>query len=337
MKKTPTVLREANCPAIDLGQVVVVGYGNQGCANARNLHDSGVKVSVALRSGSNRRTLAEEAGLTVCSLDEIAAADLVAWAIPDEIIPAVAETLISVKEGQAWLFLHGLVVAHSWIIPPPGVDLLLLAPQGPGTALRSTYESGSGLPGVIAIERDSTGKAEERLLGYARAVGCARGGLLWSSFAEETVIDHFGEQAVLCGGVPALVEAAWQTLVDAGHDPRLAYIECLMQLKLLAELMYERGVQGMYRAISPTARFGAETDGRRVIGKETEERLHKLLVGLEKGDFARRWQKASQKSGDEAASTAEESDFEQVGRWVREQLNWQRSALHHSADLRSEI
>ncbi len=322
MKKPPAVLRETDCPTTDLGQVVVVGFGNQGRANARNLHDSGVAVSVALRSGSASRTLVEEAGLTVCSLEEIAAVDLVVWAIPDEVIPAVAEPLAAVKDGQAWLFLHGLVIAHRWITPPEGVDLLLLAPQGPGTALRSAYESGSGLPGVIAIERDSSGKAEERLLGYARAVGCARGGLLWSSFAEETVIDHFGEQAVLCGGVPALVEAAWQTLVDAGHDPRLAYIECLMQLKLLAGLMYERGVQGMYGAISPTARFGAETDGRGVIGEQTEQRLRKLLQGLEKGDFARRWREASQKSAGEATPPTEESDFERTGRWVREQLNW---------------
>ncbi len=321
-KQNPAVLREADCPATDLGRVVVVGYGNQGRANARNLHDSGVRVSVALCSGSASRTLAKDAGLTVCSLEEIAAADLVVWAIPDEVIPAVAETLTTVKDGQGWLFLHGLVIAHRWITPPDGVDLLLLAPQGPGTALRSAYESGSGLPGVIAIERDSTSKAKGRLLGYARAVGCAKGGLLWSSFAEETVIDHFGEQAVLCGGVPALVEVAWQTLVDAGHDPRLAYIECLMQLKLLAGLMYERGVQGMYGAISPTARYGAETDGRGVIGQETEERLRKLLSGLEKGDFARRWRKASQKPDGETTPPVEESEFERVGRWVREQLNW---------------
>jgi len=250
---------------------------------------------------------------------------VVVWAIPDEAIPGAAQSFKNVKNGRLWIFLHGLAVTWGWIIPPDNADVVLLAPQGPGAALRGLFLAERGLPAALAVERDFTGTAKGRLLAYARAVGCARGGLFWTTFREETVVDHFGEQAVLCGGVPALVRAAWDTLVGAGHDPRLAYIECLMQLKLLADLMYERGTAGMRGAISGTALFGAATDGVNIIGPETQERLRALLEKIESGAFADRWLAESVKKDwprERERLLGGADPFEEAGRWVRENLRW---------------
>ncbi|MCK4594330.1 ketol-acid reductoisomerase [bacterium] len=319
------VLFEKDCPAMNLGRVIVLGLGNQGRAHALNLRDSGVEVHVALREGSESAESARNEGLTVCRIAEAAEADVVVWAIPDESMPDAAGTLVGIKDGQLWLFLHGMSVTWGWIDPPKNADVVLLAPQGPGTALRELYQGGGGLPAVLAVETDYTGSAKERLLAYARLVGCARGGLLWSSFREETVVDHFGEQAVLCGGVPALVRAAWETLVEAGHDPHLAYIECLMQLKLLTDLMYSSGVSGMRRRISQTALYGAATEGEGVIGEETKELLKNLLNRLESGGFAKHWLAASR--GGEWPRERKRlvgggDSFGDAGRWVRKNLHW---------------
>ena len=319
------VLFEKDCPVLDLGRVAVLGFGNQGRAHALNLRDAGVDVAVALRAGSQSAEVARGERLHVCSLGEAAGADVLVWAVPDEAVPDAASFFKKVKDGQLWIFLHGLAVTWGWITPPEKADVALLAPQGPGAALRNLYIAGGGLPAALAVERDSTGKAEERLLAYARAVGCARGGLLWTTFREETVVDHFGEQAVLCGGVPALVRAAWDTLVGAGHDPRLAYIECLMQLKLLADLMYERGTAGMRGKISGTALYGAATDGEDVIGPETKKRLGALLKKIESGAFAERWLAESGKPDwprERGRLLGAADPFEEAGRWVRENLRW---------------
>ncbi len=319
------VLYEKDCPALNLGRVAVLGFGNQGRAHALNLRDAGADVTVALREGSESAETARDEGLATCSLIEASEADILVWAVPDEAIPDAAGKFSGVKDGQLWLFLHGLAVTWGWIDPPINVDVVLLAPQGPGTAMRGLYTQGGGLPAVLAVETDYTGSAKSRLLSYARLVGCARGGLLWSSFREETVVDHFGEQAVLCGGVPELVRAAWETLVEAGHDPHLAYIECLMQLKLLTDLMYSSGVSGMRRRISETALYGASTEGEGVIGEETKGLLKGLLNRLESGEFAEHWLTASR--GGEWPRERERlvgggDSFEDAGRWVRKNLHW---------------
>jgi len=322
---------EEDCPVLDLGRVAVLGFGNQGRAHALNLRDAGADVEVALREGSPSADAARAEHLSVCGFDEAAGADALVWAVPDEAVPDVAPFFKKVKDGRLWLFLHGLAVTWGWITLPENADVALLAPQGPGGALRNLYLAGGGLPAALAVERNFTGSAKERLLAYARLVGCARGGLLWTTFREETVVDHFGEQAVLCGGVPALVRAAWDTLVGAGHDPRLAYIECLMQLKLLTDLVYERGTAGMRGKISGTALYGAATGGGDVIGPETKNRLRALLEQIESGAFADRWlavSAAEGKSGKPDWPRERErllgaaDPFEEAGRWVRENLRW---------------
>ncbi len=319
------VLYDRDCPVLDLGRVTVLGFGNQGRAHALNLRDSGGDVRVALRENSPSAGAVRGEGLVTCRIAEAADADVLVWAIPDEAVPGVAGNLDGVKDGRLWLFLHGLAVTWGWIDPPKNADVVLLAPQGPGSAMRDLFVRGGGLPAVLAVERDYTGTAKRRLLSYARLVGCARGGLLWSTFREETVVDHFGEQAVLCGGVPALVRAAWETLVEAGHDPHLAYIECLMQLKLLTDLMYSSGVSGMRRRISETALYGAATEGEGVIGEETKGLLKNLLDRLESGWFAEHWLEASR--GEEwprerKRLVGKKDSFENAGRWVRENLLW---------------
>lgn len=319
------VLYEEDCPVWGDGEVVVYGYGNQGRAQALCLRDSGVRVAVALRPDSPSRALATADGLEVVAPEEASRGELLIWAVPDEAIPVAAELLGTVPAGTAWLFLHGLALRWGWVEPPADVDVLLLAPQGPGSVLRQAWLAGEGLPAALAVERDVSGRGRERLLGCARALGCARGGLFWTTIAEETVVDHFGEQAVLCGGVPALVRAAWETLVEAGYGPQTAYIECLMQLKLLVDLMYERGVEGMRSAISATAHFGARENGEDVIGPETRRRLGGLLEGLERGDFARRWREASRGPGqDEPPWEMTDADeaFEAAGERVRRLLRW---------------
>ncbi len=317
------VLHEDDCPRWTGGRIVIYGYGNQGRAQALCLRDGGLPVVVALRPGSPSREHAADDDLTVIEPAKAGKAELLVWAVPDEAMTDAAARLGEVRGGSSWLFLHGLAPRWGWIEPPEAVDVLLLAPQGPGAALRSAYASGAGLPAAIAVERDASNKARERLLAYARAVGCARGGLFQTDLAEETVVDHFGEQAVLCGGVPALVRAAWETLVAAGYGPETAYIECLMQLKLLVDLMYERGVEGMRRAVSPTALFGARKQGAAVIGPEVRERLTNLLKTLESGEFAASWRAASTTgwSGEELSNERHDA-FEAAGHRVRSGLHW---------------
>ena len=327
MDETPRfeVFYEADCPELAVESITIYGYGNQGRAQALCLRDGGYPVRCALRPDSSSRKRAASDGVPVVDPAAAAETDLLVWAVADEAVPKAFDLLVSIRPKSSWLFLHGLVIDRGWLMPPADVDLLLLAPQGPGTALRKAYTSGRGLPAALAVEHETSGRAEERLLGYARALGCARGGLFHTTFAEETIIDHFGEQAVLCGGVPALVEAAWRTLVDAGYDPHSAYIECLMQLKLLVDLMYERGPAGMRRAISATALYGAQTRGRRVIGPETHRKLAELLSDLENGSFADDWRSASASEDwpqKRIEYLGEDDAIDKTGRYVRESLHW---------------
>jgi ketol-acid reductoisomerase len=268
--------------------VGVIGYGSQGAAQARNLADSGVAVAVGLRAGSARAVRARADGLEVVSVPEAAAADVVALLVPDDVIRDVFERDVrpSLREGATLVLAHGFAVHFGKLSAPRGVDVVLVAPMGPGSALRERYVTGSGLPAAFAVHRDETGGARSTALAYGAAIGCARVGLFETSIAEETEIDLFAEQAVLAGGVTRLVEAAFETLVEAGYDPSLAYMECLYELELTVGLMHRLGIGGMRRQISRTALFGDLTRGDRIIGEETKEGMREVLEDIRSGVFA---------------------------------------------------
>lgn len=270
--------------------VAIIGYGNQGRAQALNLRDGGCRVRVGLRPGSARAADALAAGLEVQSPERAAAgADLVVLLAPDERLPAIyAEMESSISEGAALVFAHGLCVHYGLIRPRSDLDVLLVAPKGPGAALRSLFEQGKGMVGLVAVAQDVSGAAWPTALAYARALGCGRegAGVLRSTFEQETVSDLFNEAAVVWGAVPAVLEAGFDALVEAGLDPRLAYLECVSELKLLAELIERRGIAGMREAISNTAELGAALGGERVIDEGVRQRMRAALSDLRSDGFA---------------------------------------------------
>ncbi len=308
--------------------VAIIGFGSQGHAHALNLRDSGVEVVVGLREDSASVAQAREGGLEVASVVEAASrGDVVMMLVPDELHGAVwrEDVLDGVADGNLLLFGHGFSVHYGEIDPPPGVDVALVAPKGPGHLVRRTYLEGSGVPGLIAVAQDATGHARELALSYAKAIGCTRGGVIETSFKDETETDLFGEQAVLCGGASELVQAGYQTLVEAGYDPEMAYFECLHELKLIVDLMYEKGLSGMRYSISNTAEYGDYTRGRRVITEETRENMRKILREIQSGDFAREWI-AENRAGQENFRRMREeqagSQVEEVGRGLRSHMDW---------------
>ena len=252
-------------PSLIAGRKVgILGYGSQGHAHALNLMESGVDVRVALREGSSSRRKAEEAGLRVTSLAEAAAeADVIMILLPDTEQKAAYDEFVAphLNDGDCLMFAHGFNIRFEQIVPPPGVDVTMVAPKGPGHLVRRTYTEGGGVPSLIAVHQDATGKARELALSYAHAIGATRAGVLDTTFDEETETDLFGEQVVLCGGLTALVTAGFETLVDAGYQPESAYFECLHELKLIVDLMYEQGIAGMRYSISDTAEYGDLTRG----------------------------------------------------------------------------
>jgi len=270
-------------------RIAIVGYGNQGQAQALNLKDSGIDVVVALRGGSGSRIEAEAAGLEVALLDNaVSSAEVVMLLAPDEILGDLyLEIEPFLRTGAALGFSHGLAVHFGFIQPRPDVDVLLIAPKGPGTALRSLYEVGKGMLALWAVAQDATGNAREITLAYGRATGCARAGLIASSFEEEAVADLFNENAVVWGGVPELLRAGFETLVEVGIPPEVAYLECVGELKLLADLIEARGIAGMREAISNTAELGAILGGPKVIGSEVRYRMKQVLRSVRSGDFAK--------------------------------------------------
>ncbi|HVE94657.1 MAG TPA: ketol-acid reductoisomerase [Acidimicrobiales bacterium] len=273
-------------------KVAVMGYGSQGHAHARNLADSGVDVRIGLRDGSSSKAKAEEAGLRVTTVADAAAeADLIMMLLPDTEQQAVYESEIqpNLQPGNALFFAHGFNVHFGLIEPPEGVDVAMVAPKGPGHLVRRTYSEGSGVPALIAVAQDATGKANALALSYAHAIGGTRAGVLETTFAEETETDLFGEQVILCGGVTALVQAAFETLVEAGYAPESAYFECLHELKLIVDLMYENGISGMRYSISDTAEYGDYTRGPRVVDSRTKDEMRKILGEIRDGTFAREW------------------------------------------------
>ena len=284
-----TIHREGNVDLLT-GKVAVIGYGSQGHAHALNLRDSGIEVEVGLRAGSPSGDAAEEAGLTVRTVgDATKGAQVVAVLVPDHVQKGVYEQEIepNLEPDAALLFAHGLNVHFGRIVPAAGHDVVMVAPKAPGHRVRELYESGAGTPGLVAVHQDASGQALELALAYGTAIGCGRVGLLETTFAEETESDLFGEQAVLCGGVTSLIKAGFETLVEAGYQPEIAYYECLNELKLIVDLIYEGGFEYMRCSISDVAEYGDLTRGPRVVDERVKETMRTLLDEIRSGAFAR--------------------------------------------------
>ncbi len=272
--------------------VGIVGYGSQGHAHALNLHDSGVNVRVGLHEGSASRAKAEAEGLTVGTVAEVAQdADVIMFLTPDVPMGAIYKEGVEphLRPGQTLLFAHGFNVHYGLIAPPPEVNVAMVAPKGPGHRLRHEVVHGAGMPALVAVHQDADGRAKDVALSYAWGIGCARAGVLETTFKEETETDLFGEQAVLCGGLSALIKAGFETLVEAGYQPEAAYFECLHETKLIVDLLYEGGLTYMRHSISDTAEWGDYTAGPQVIGNESREAMRELLRNIQDGSFAKKW------------------------------------------------
>jgi ketol-acid reductoisomerase len=319
-------------------KVAVIGYGSQGHAHALNLKDSGVDVRVGLRAGSSSIEKAEAAGLRVLFPDEAAAeADLVMLLGPDTEHKAIFNQHIApnLSSGDALFVGHGFSVRFEQVVPPADVDVALVAPKGPGHLVRRTYTEGGGVPCLIAVHQDASGKARDLALSYAAAIGGARAGVLETTFAEETETDLFGEQVVLCGGLTALVQAGFETLVDAGYQPESAYFECLHELKLIIDLMYEQGISGMRYSISDTAEYGDLTRGPRIITDAVKAEMRKILDEIQDGRFAAEWV-AESESGRAKYKALQEAgkghQIEQVGEELRAMMPWISSGKQRVQD-----
>jgi ketol-acid reductoisomerase len=308
--------------------VAVIGYGSQGHAHALNLKDSGVDVVVGLRPDSASRKEAEAEGLEVLDVADAASrGDIVMILLPDEKQAEVWENEIKdgIAPGNLLLFAHGFTIHFGQIDPPPGVDVGMVAPKGPGHLVRRQFTEGRGVPCLIAIHRDETGKSRDLILAYAKAIGGMRVGVIETTFKDETETDLFGEQSVLCGGATELVRAGFETLVEAGYDPRLAYFECLHELKLIVDLMYEKGITGMRDSISNTAEYGDLTRGPRVIGHETRQAMKKILADIQSGEFAKEWiaeNRAGQENFQRMRSEQQGHQVEKVGADIRAMFPW---------------
>ncbi len=284
-----TIHRDGDLDLLD-GKVAVVGFGSQGHAHALNLHDSGVEVQVGLRDGSASAAKAEEAGLDVRPIGEaVRGAQVVSMLVPDHVQKPVwdADVAPNLEPGTAVLFAHGLNVHFGRIDPPADHDVIMVAPKAPGHRVRELYVSGAGTPGLVAVHRDASGRALDLALAYGVGIGCGRVGLLETTFAEETESDLFGEQAVLCGGVPALVQAGFDTLVEAGYQPEIAYYECMNELKLIVDLLYQGGFEYMRYSVSDVAEYGDLSRGTRVVDDGTRERMRAILEEVRSGAFAK--------------------------------------------------
>jgi ketol-acid reductoisomerase len=319
---------DADLALLDGKTVAILGYGSQGHAHAQNLKDSGVHVVVGLREDSSSVQAARDAGLEVTSVADAASrGDIVMILVPDELHRQVWESEVrdGVAPGNLVLFGHGFSVLYHEVEPPADVDVALAAPKGPGHLVRRQYLEGSGVPGLIAIHQDATGNAKALTLAYARGIGCTRGGVFETTFKDETETDLFGEQAVLCGGASELVQAGFETLVEAGYDPRMAYFECLHELKLIVDLMYEKGLAGMRFSISNTAEYGDYTRGKRVVTGETRAAMKQILKEIQDGDFAREWiaeNRAGQENFKRLREEQANHQIEREGKELRSMMDW---------------
>ena len=309
-------------------QVTIVGYGSQGHAHGNNLKDSGVEVTIGLRRGSGSWHKAESAGFAVKEVsDAVSGADLVMILTPDENQAAVYKSDIepNLKEGATLAFAHGFNIHFQQIVPRDDVDVVMIAPKGPGHTVRATYQQGGGVPTLIAVYQNATGKAKELALSYASANGGGRSGIIETNFREETETDLFGEQAVLCGGATALVQAGFETLVEAGYAPEMAYFECLHELKLIVDLMYEGGIANMRYSISNTAEYGDVTRGPRVVTGETKAEMKRILTEIQNGEFAREFileNQAGQATLKAKRRLGAEHQIEEVGEKLRAMMPW---------------
>jgi ketol-acid reductoisomerase len=319
---------DADLTLLDGKTVAIIGYGSQGHAHALNLKDSGVSVVVGLREGSSSADDARSHGLEVLPVADAASrGDVVMMLVPDEKHREVWEGEVAdgIAAGNLLLFGHGFSIHYGEVTPPADVDVALVAPKGPGHLVRRQYTEGSGVPGLIAVHQDATGNAKDLALAYAKGIGCTRGGVIETSFREETETDLFGEQAVLCGGASELVRAGYETLVDAGYDPRLAYFECLHELKLIVDLMYEKGITGMRYSISNTAEYGDLTRGKRIISDATRQAMKEVLAEIQSGEFAREWiaeNRAGQENFQRMRAEQANHQIEREGKELRGMMAW---------------
>jgi len=308
--------------------LAILGYGSQGHAQAQNLRDSGLEVIISELEGTDNWKLAKKHGFSPLSAEEAAKkADFIHMLLPDEIQARVygASVGVNLKKGNTLVFSHGFNIHYEQIVPPDGVDVIMIAPKGPGHLVRRMYEEGKGVPSLIAVYRDASGKARDNALAYARGIGATRAGVIETSFKEETETDLFGEQAVLCGGVTALIQTGFETLVEAGYQPEIAYFECMHEMKLIVDLMNEGGMSLMRYSISNTAEFGDYTRGPRVIDENVRCTMRKILREVQTGEFAREWileNQANRPVYNKMKKMSQEHLIEKVGKKLRDMMVW---------------
>ena len=318
---------DADTGYLDDATVAVIGYGSQGHAHAQNLNDSGIDVVVGLREGSSSRAAAESDGLDVATPPEAAAqADVVSILVPDTVQPAVYDQVKDeLDAGDTLQFAHGFNIHYNQIQPSDDIDVTLVAPKSPGHLVRRNYEADEGTPGLVAVYQDVTGDAKEQALAYAKGIGCTRAGTIETTFREETETDLFGEQAVLCGGVTSLVKQGYETLVEAGYSEEMAYFECMNELKLIVDLMYEGGLGEMWHSVSDTAEYGGLTRGDRVVDEHAREQMEEVLEEVQDGTFARQWiteNQAGRPNYDQLKTAEENHEIEAVGEELRGLFSW---------------
>jgi ketol-acid reductoisomerase len=320
--------KDADLHLLDGKTVAVIGFGSQGHAHSQNLRDSGVKVVVAEAAGTPAWDRAAAAGFQVMTADAAAKmADVIMMVVPDQTQKVVYEAAIrdNLKEGDMLMFAHGFNIHFNQIVPPANVDVTMVAPKGPGHLVRRVYTEGGGVPAIVAVYQDATGQAHQKALAYAYGIGSLRAGVIETTFKEETETDLFGEQAVLCGGVSELVRAGFETLVDAGYQPEIAYFECLHELKLIVDLIQEHGISGMRYSISDTAEYGDMTRGKRVISEDVREEMQIILEEIQSGEFAREWileNMAGRPVYNAIKREESEHEIEVVGRQLRAMMPW---------------
>src|SRR5215207_9202651 len=320
--------KDANLELLRAKQIAVIGYGSQGFAQANNLKDSGCNVTVGLRTESVSWSRVEQAGIKVLPVAQAAAeADIVMMLVPDELAPDIyaREVAESITPGKYLAFSHGFSIHYKFIEPPEDANVFMVAPKGPGHLVRHEYRRGAGVPCLIAISQDPTGDTKRIGLAYASAIGGGRAGVIETTFREETETDLFGEQAVLCGGLTSLIKAGFETLTEAGYSPEMAYFECLHEMKLIVDLLYEGGISEMRYSISNTAQYGDMTRGPVVVNDETKRRMRALLAEIQSGAFAREWMRENRNGKERFRSLerqTEDHPIEQVGRNLREMMPW---------------
>ncbi len=324
---------DANLDLLKGKKVAVIGYGSQGHAHALNLKDSGVEVVVGLHKGSRSWEKAQKAGLEVKEVAQaVAESQVVMMLIPDTLQPQVYRESVEphLQEGDALAFAHGFNIHYGQIVPPEYVDIFMVAPKGPGHLVRRTFTEGKGVPCLVAVEQDASGQAMDVALAYAKGIGGTRAGVIETTFAEETETDLFGEQVVLCGGVTALIKTGFETLVEAGYQPEVAYFECLHELKLIVDLIYEAGISGMRYSISDTAKYGDVTRGPRIINEDTRQEMWDILEEIQSGEFAREWileNQAGRPVFNALLKRDAQHPIEEVGKKLRSMMSWIKGEL----------